>query len=121
VDDIHRKLGNYEELPKEKKQSEYTMEAVEVMEKYNPLSDLKDEEFDEMEDDLDDEFMREYKAKRLKELAETKDQPKFKGIREITRQDYIDEVTNAPKGVYVVLHLYQSAVEVCEVVNPCHV
>lgn len=116
-DDIHRKLGNYEELPKEKKQAEYTQEALEVMEKYNPLDDLKDEEFDELEDDLDEEFMREYKAKRLKELQESKTQPKFEGIREITRQDYIDEVTNAPKGVYVVLHLYQSSIEICEIMN----
>lgn len=116
-DDIHRKLGNYEELPKEKTQAEYTKEAIEQMEGYNALEHLDDQEIEEMEDDLDEEFMRQYKAKRLQELQQTKDQPKFEGIREITRQDYIDEVTNAPKGTYVVLHLYQNSVEACELMN----
>jgi hypothetical protein len=116
-DDIHRKLGNYEELQKEKTQAEFSKEAIEQMEGYDAIHNLKDEDIEEMEDDLDEEFMREYTAKRLKELEEHKKQPKFEGIREITRQDYIDEVTNAPKGTHVVLHLYQNSVEVCELMN----
>lgn len=33
--------------------------------------------------------------------------PKFAGIKEISKQDYIEEVNNAPKGTYVVLLLFQ--------------
>ena len=116
-DDIHRRLGNYEELPVETTQAELTMEAVEKMEAYDAKKELKDEEIDELEDELDDEFMREYTAKRMQEIQDKKKEPTFDGIREITRQDYVDEVTDAPKGTYVVLHLYQSSIEVCEVMN----
>lgn len=112
-DDIHRKLGNYEELPKEKKQAEYSKEAIEYMESYDALAKKSGEELDELEDELDDEFMRAYKAQRLQELQQKKAQPSYEGVREITRQDYIDEVTNAAKGTYVFLHLYATASEVC--------
>ena len=112
-DDIHRKLGNYEELPVEKKQEEYTKEAIEVVEHHDPLKNKTLDELEELEDDLDEEYLEMYKQQRLKELEEYKKKPTFEGVREITRQDYIDEVTEATKGTYVVLHLYQSSIEAC--------
>jgi hypothetical protein len=112
-DDIHRKLGNYEELPKEKKQAEYSKEAIEYMEGYDPLAKKTADELEELEDDLDDEFMRAYKAQRLQELQRDKTKPTYEGVREITRQDYIDEVTNAKKGTYVFLHLYATSSDTC--------
>ena len=33
---------------------------------------------------------------------------KFGSLREITAQDYVDEVNKAGDGVWVVLHLYKS-------------
>ena len=33
---------------------------------------------------------------------------KFGDVREISAQDYVDEVNKAGKGVWVVLHLYRS-------------
>jgi thiol-disulfide isomerase/thioredoxin len=116
-DDIHRRLGNYEELPVEKKQAEFSKEAIEAMEKYDPLAEKNLDELDEMEDDLDEEFLKKYKEQRLQEMQGDKEKPKFSGVREITKQDYVDEVTNAPKGTYVIIHLYQTYIEACGVMN----
>lgn len=118
-DDIHRKLGNYEELPVEKKQIEYTKEALETLESYDPFKNKTTAELEELEDEFgEDEYMERYKAQRLKEMQVSKEKtPSFEGVREITRQDYVDEVTNATKGTYVILHLYQSSVSNCEILN----
>jgi hypothetical protein len=116
-DDIHRKLGNYEELPHETKQFEFSKAAIQKLEDYDPLSHKTLDELDELEDDLDEEFLNQYKQQRLKEITEEKAKPKFVGLREISRQDYIDEVTNAEKDTFVVLHLYQSFVETCTLIN----
>lgn len=58
-DDIHRKIGNYEPLPEEKKQEEYVKENIDHLEKIN-------QENDQTSSDLsDDEFFEEYKRKKL--------------------------------------------------------
>jgi len=95
-DDIHRKLGNYEELPVEKKQSEYTKEAVDKMENYDPFKSKNLDELDEIEDEFDDEFLEQYKAKRLGEIEELKGKPAYGYVKDITRQDYVDNVDNPP-------------------------
>ena len=41
----------------------------------------------------------------MKEIAS---KPHYGKLLELKKQDYIQEVTNAPKGVYVVVHLYQN-------------
>lgn len=91
-DDAHRRLGNYSELPKEKPQEEYTNEALDVVEDYDPLEDKDLDELDELEDEFEDDFMRQYREKRLAELQVKKQVPKFSGVREITRQDYVIQV-----------------------------
>ena len=116
-DDIHRQLGNYEELPVEKKQSEFTDEAIEKVEAYNALEKKSLDSLDSLEDDLDDEFLQKYKQQKLAELKQKASGPRFGYVREITRQDYIDHVNNAPKDVFVVLHLYHGYIEVCNLIN----
>ena len=64
-DDIHRRLGNYSQLPIEKKQSEYTKENVDKLEAFDVLKHKEDNEIDELEDDMDEEFMMMYKEARL--------------------------------------------------------
>lgn len=111
-DDIHRKLGNYEELPVEKKQSEFTKENVGKMENFDALDHKDDDELDDLEDEFDDGFLEAYKRKKMAEVEMKQMGPKYGTVREITRQDYIDQVTEAEKGTYVILLLYQSWVEV---------
>ena len=116
-EDIHVKLGNYNPRPYEKPQQEYTEEAMEKLENYDPLAKKNLEELDELEDDLDDKFLEEYKKKRLEEIKKISEKPHFGSVYEISRDDYITHVTNAPKESFVVLHLYQDYLEKCKLMN----
>ncbi len=63
------------------------------------------------EDDIDfdeDDFMKEYRAKRMQQLAVDKSKPKFGSVFEINKQQWEEHVTRAPKDVNVVIHLYQN-------------
>lgn len=104
-DDIHRRLGNYEPLPVVKKQSEYYGEAQDKMDDYDPFQNKDDKDLDELEDDLDDDFLRAYKEQRMAELnanADPNAKKRFAGVREISKDIYVAEVNKAPKGVWVV-------------------
>lgn len=64
-----------------------------------------------MEDDLDfdDEFMREYMAKRKAELLVKASKHKYGYVMEIARDEYLREVTQANPDDFVVIHLYQNS------------
>jgi len=111
-EDIHVRLGNYEERPKETTQAELTKEAIEKVEQHDPLAKKNIEELKEMEDDFEDDFLEQYKKKRLEEIKNLSMRPQYGDVREISKQDYINEVNNAPKDVYVILHLHQDYVDV---------
>lgn len=117
-EDIHVKLGNYlpSEVPKESldKLEEVAREAIE---NYDPLDHKNLDELDELEDEEDEEVLRKYKEKRLKEMKEFASRPHYGKVREISKQDYVQEVTNAPKGVYVILHLYKDYIMDCKIMD----
>ena len=48
------------------------------------------------------------RQKRIAEMQAAQMKAKFGSLREITAQDYVDEVNKAGDGVWVVLHLYKS-------------
>ena len=48
------------------------------------------------------------RQKRIAEMQAAQIKAKFGSLREITAQDYVDEVNKAGDGVWVVLHLYKS-------------
>ena len=72
---------------------------------------MNDKQMDELEDELgfsdDDEFMKEYRAKRLAQMQENAAKPKYGTVREINKTDWEHEVTRAPEDVFVVIVLYQ--------------
>jgi len=107
-EDIHVKLGNY--LPREKQTTNDELEkiAIETIESYDPLEKKTLDELKEIEDDEDDEVLKEYREKRMREMIEYAQKVKYGKVIELRKQDYIAEVTNAPKDTYVVLHLYQN-------------
>ena len=108
-EDIHVKLGNYVPTEKPMESNDKLQEiAIEEMQKYDPLENKNIEQLNELEDDEDDEVLRRYKEKRIKEMKEMASKPHYGKLLELKKQDYIAEVTNAPKGVYVVVHLYQN-------------
>ena len=44
----------------------------------------------------------------MAEMQKLQQASKFGDVREISAQDYVDEVNKAGKGIWVVLHLYKS-------------
>lgn len=110
-EDIHVKLGNWEARPTEISQAELNKQAIEKAEQFDPLANKNLEELKELEDDFDDDFLEQYKKKRLEEIKSASLKPQFGDVVEISKQDYVNEVTNAPKDVYVILHLHQDYVE----------
>ena len=112
-EDIHVKLGNY--LPTQEKDAtmaELEKIVVETAENYNPLAKKTMDELDSLEEsDDEDEFLKEYKAKRMAELTELNKLPKYGSLTEIRKQDFIQQVNNAPYGVNVVICLYNDAIQ----------
>uniref|UniRef100_A0AC11ENQ3 Phosducin like 2 n=1 Tax=Ovis aries TaxID=9940 RepID=A0AC11ENQ3_SHEEP len=98
-------------------------------------------ELKETEDEFDDEDMRaieiyspmgdscfssslcfwhsllEPREKRLQEWKVLKKKQKFGELREISGNQYVNEVTNAEKDVWVIIHLYRSSIPMCLLVN----
>jgi hypothetical protein len=117
-EDIQVKMGNYVPTEKQTESNDKIQQiAIEEMQKYDPLANKTVEQLDELEDEEDDEVLKRYKEKRLKEMKELASRPHFGKLLELKKQDYIQEVTNAPKGVYVVLHLYQDYLMDCKILD----
>jgi hypothetical protein len=117
-EDIQVKMGNYVPTEKQTESNDKIQQiAIEEMQKYDPLANKTVEQLDELEDEEDDEVLKRYKEKRIKEMKELASRPHFGKLLELKKQDYIQEVTNAPKGVYVVLHLYQDYLMDCKILD----
>lgn len=72
-----------------------------------------------MEDDLDfeDDFTKQFYANRMAELKTKAEKIKYGQVYEISRDEYVREVTNAPAEDFVILHLYQNSNEFCTLIN----
>eukprot|EP01017_Pseudomicrothorax_dubius_P036382 TRINITY_DN5201_c0_g1_i14.p1 TRINITY_DN5201_c0_g1~~TRINITY_DN5201_c0_g1_i14.p1 ORF type:complete len:244 (+),score=86.15 TRINITY_DN5201_c0_g1_i14:75-806(+) len=116
-DDIQRKLGNYAPIAQETPEHVYNAQAIEKMEQYDPLEKKTAEQLKELEDDLEEDVLNQYMKKRMEEIKEQSSKPRFGKVLEISKQDYVTEVNEAPKGVPVVIHLYQDYVTECRVIN----
>ena len=62
------------------------------------------------DDDDDDRTIEQMRAKRLAELKAKRAREKYGGVREIARNDFVVEVSEASKAVWVCLHLYNDEV-----------
>lgn len=60
-DDIHVKLGNYEELPTIITQGEIRKDNYDKMENFDPLQNKTKDELDSLEDEIEEEYLRMYK------------------------------------------------------------
>ena len=112
-EDIHVANGNLKPKAYEPTAEDIFEADQEDAEKFNPTTYMGDKQLKEMvEDDPtfeeeEDEFIREYKAKRLQEMKFEATKPKYGTVYEIIKQDWEIEVTRAPPGVFVLIHLYQ--------------
>mmetsp|Transcript_1620 Transcript_1620/g.3502 ORF Transcript_1620/g.3502 Transcript_1620/m.3502 type:complete len:241 (+) Transcript_1620:1172-1894(+) len=107
-EDIQRRLGNF--APKEKgpTEDELMKVRIDLAEQIDPEK-LKTEE--ELEAEENDDALERYRQKRIEEMRALALKPRFGRVYEISRQDFIPEINQAPVGVWVVVHLYQTYVE----------
>lgn len=71
------------------------------------LSELDLDGLDELEDSEDEAVLEEYRRKRIAELKRLSEKPRFGDVREVSGQDYVQEVNKAGDGIWVVIHLYK--------------
>lgn len=90
-----------------------------VSEKCNgrQLSDMTLEELDTAEDEEDERVLLQYRQRRIAEMKAAASAAKFGEVREISGQDYVQEVNKAGDGVWVVLHLYKQGIPLCSLIN----
>ncbi|XP_076239295.1 viral IAP-associated factor [Calliopsis andreniformis] len=83
----------------------------------NDLEDKTLDELDELEDEEDEQILLEYRRKRIAEIKELANKSKYGEVKEISGEDYVQEVNNAGEDVWVVLHLYKSGIPLCALIN----
>ncbi|KAI9259405.1 thioredoxin-like protein [Phascolomyces articulosus] len=76
------------------------------------------DELDELEDELDDDrIILEYRKKRLEEMQKLTEQNKYGEVTQISKPDFVKEVTEASKECYVVVHLFKDYIPACKLMN----
>lgn len=75
------------------------------------------DELDELEDEEDEKILLEYRRKRIAEMKELASKSKYGEVKEISGEDYVQEVNNAGEDIWVVLHLYKSGIPLCTLIN----
>ncbi|XP_051156151.1 viral IAP-associated factor homolog [Leptopilina boulardi] len=122
--DILRRKGI---IPEKKKDAEITEDQiVNILESTidqktgREITNLEDktlDELDELEDEEDERVLQEYRRKRIAEMQELANKSKYGEVREISAQDYVQEVNKAGENICVVLHLYKSGIPLCTLIN----
>jgi len=120
---ILREKGILPQKPKEKEFTEddiVNMVESAVQKQMNNTKDFADMTLDEieaLEDDEDEKIVRQYRQQRLQEIKDQISRARYGDVREITGEDYVQEVNKAGEGVWVVLHLYQHSLPICKLLN----
>ena len=84
------------------------------------LDQLDVDELDELDEDefSDDRMLEEFRKKRLAEMKDNALKARFGDYQEISKADYIRDVTECSKtGCWVVIHLYQDSELGCNLVD----
>ncbi|ESO02742.1 hypothetical protein HELRODRAFT_157163 [Helobdella robusta] len=83
-------------------------------------SDMNIDELNENEDDIDEDDERmfeEYRRQRLAELKATQKKAIFGDVREISRDEYVDQVNKAGENIWVVLLVYKQSIPLCKLIE----
>ena len=122
-EDIQVKMGGYAAVEKGPTDFEDFQETIDQVEHYDPKNNMTKKQLDELiEDDPDfeeDDVMKELQEKRLNEMKATAALAKFGYVHEINKPEWEAHITNATKGVNVVIHLYQTYNTECTLLNKC--
>nr|ACO12809.1 Viral IAP-associated factor homolog [Lepeophtheirus salmonis] len=120
--DILRQKGI---IPKQSKEKEITEEDIVALvdktaqSKINgkTIEEMNLDELDELEDEEEERVLEIYRCQRIAEMTERMNKSKYGDVREISANDYVQQVNEAGEGVYVVLHLYKAGIPLCALLN----
>ncbi|NWT17080.1 PDCL3 protein, partial [Vireo altiloquus] len=121
--DILRKKGilppkeDLEEKERAKEEEQFAILQKSLVKTYE---DMTLEELEENEDEFneeDEKAIEMYRQQRLAEMKAAQMKNKFGEVLEISGKDYVQEVTKAGKGIWVVLHLYKQGIPLCALIN----
>eukprot|EP00095_Tigriopus_kingsejongensis_P001835 maker-scaffold10_size831480-snap-gene-6.9 protein:Tk01835 transcript:maker-scaffold10_size831480-snap-gene-6.9-mRNA-1 annotation:"viral iap-associated factor homolog" len=120
--DILRQKGIIPEKPKEKEITEediVTMLEQTIEKKANgkAMDEMNLDELDELEDEEEEKILDQYRQQRIAEIRALQSKSKYGDVREISAQDYVQEVNKAGEGVWVILHLYKQGIPLCALIN----
>lgn len=83
-----------------------------------PAVDLAEHGVDEDElDDEDQEVIRRYREQRMAEFRVAQAKKTYGEVREISGNDFVDEVNRVDPNTWVVLHLFKSGIPLCTLIN----
>ena len=99
--DALKKFGIIKDEPKK------TEDVVEVEEPKEIKFDNSDDEDAWLDENGDEDFIRQYRIKRMTEMQLAARKPRFGEVIEITAPDYISQVNQAGEDIFVVLLLYR--------------
>lgn len=108
---IQQRLGNRpnEVYVEEDNLNKWILDEVEKkgdVRQYSSVQEL-DEMLEETVDDEDERMLQEYRKKRLAEMKAMAMNNRFGRCFEISKQDYVEEVSEASKEVNVICLIYQ--------------
>lgn len=113
-EDIQRRLGNFAPKPKEIAQRDVDAALVEAAEQIQPLQHCGLDALDRLEDDADEDVLMRYRRQRLAELKAAKQAAKFGVVLQLTRTDFVAQVTEGSgEGQWVLVLLYVDSSSAC--------
>uniref|UniRef100_F7BBC6 Phosducin domain-containing protein n=1 Tax=Monodelphis domestica TaxID=13616 RepID=F7BBC6_MONDO len=118
--DILRDFGILPPKEEKKDETEETVLHIQKEAMVKPYEKMTLTQLKEAEDDFDDEDMKAmeiYRQKHLQEWKALQKTQKFGEQREISGDQYVKEVTNAEKDVWVIIHLYRPSIQMCLLLN----
>ncbi|KAL3133995.1 hypothetical protein ABBQ32_008434 [Trebouxia sp. C0010 RCD-2024] len=118
-DDIQRKMGNLPAKEPVNQADPFTPEKEETKNK-EWVDSKAVEELAELDDEFDDDrFLEQYRQERIQQLKQAQNKAKFGTVEQITRGDFVQQVTNAGEDVYVVVLLYKDKVAESAMLEEC--
>ncbi|KAI9009497.1 thioredoxin-like protein [Gaertneriomyces semiglobifer] len=90
-----------------------------IAEKYGQkaLEDRNLDELDELEDEEDERVLEQYRRQRIAEMQSASDTEKYGFVRQISKPEWAQEVTEASQTTWVVVHLFQPHIPACKLIN----
>lgn len=80
----------------------------------------EDERFLEALSELDDEFLAEYRLRRIEEMRKSLGNiPKFGKVINLTKDNFIQEIDKEKPQVTVIVHIYDENTDACQAMNGC--